>query len=76
VGRSRFAARENLTVSFVEVPDDERRVENLVSILSEGVYAYLKKGGRCSMNSGRKGSEKRIIPKLSDAAPIAEEVRQ
>jgi hypothetical protein len=72
VGSSRFAGRENLTVSLVEVPDGDRRVGNLVEILSEGVHAYLKHKGRGASNR-RLGAPKIELTAGRDRAGIGTE---
>jgi hypothetical protein len=69
MGRSRFAARENLTVSLVEVPEGDRRVESLVEILSEGVHSYLKHKGRGASNR-RLGAPKIELTMARDRAGI------
>jgi len=45
------------TVSYLEASDQEQRMEKLIDILSEGVYAHLKKKGLARKQSPPRGKE-------------------
>lgn len=55
--RSRLAILADPTVSYLEASDQEQRMEKLIDILSEGVYAHLKKKGLARKQSPPRGKE-------------------
>ena len=48
---------------YVEVPDENERIQKVAKILAEGTYAYLKKEDLLRIDPGRKAKVQDVIDK-------------
>jgi len=54
---------KKIEVSYVEAPNEKERIEKITEILSEGVYAYLKKQGLLRKDTSQSEKTKLLLEK-------------
>jgi len=58
--------RLNVTVEFIETPDEAERMKKVAKILAGGVYAYLKKEGVLRVDPMRKEKIREAMDKARE----------
>ena len=64
---------KKVEVSYTERADDKERLKRITEILTEGVYAYLKKSGHLREDIERTERIKSLLEKAKDVGNQAEE---
>ena len=54
---------KKIEISYVEAPNEKERIEKITEILSEGVYAYLKKQGLLRKDASQSEKTKLLLEK-------------
>jgi len=62
-----------IEISYSEVENEQERQKKIIDILSEGVYAYLKKSGLLKEDSKQTEKIKKVLEKTQE---IEDQVRE
>jgi len=65
---------KKITVTFTESKNETERIQKITEILSEGVYACLKKQGLLRENPGRSAKIKLILEKTKPIITHEDEI--
>ncbi len=67
---------KKIEISYTQATEEKERLKRITEILSEGVYAYLKKNGLLKEDSERTESIKRLLEKTTEVDTHVEEIER